>query len=76
MTASRRQSEARERAQFVLGAISLVIWLVVAFTLSVSWFVDEYTAPPILMAGGIAFAVAVLPWIAYPWLVRRLRRAD
>jgi hypothetical protein len=58
----------------MLGAISLVIWLVVAFTLSVRWFVDEDTAPPILMAGGIAFAVAALPWLAYKPLVRRFTR--
>ena len=63
--------EARDRAQFILGAVSLIIWLVVAFSLSVAWFVDEYTARPILMAGGVAFAVAALPWVAYPSLVRR-----
>lgn len=65
-------SDARDRAQFILGAISLVIWFAVAFFLGVRWYVDEDTAQPILMAGGIAFAVCVLPWLAYPWLVRRL----
>ena len=65
--------EACERAQMILGAVSLVIWFIVAFTLSVRWFVDEYSAQPILMAGGIAFIVAALPWLAYRWLVRRLR---
>jgi len=70
---ARKESEARDRAQIILGAISLVIWFIVAFTLSVRWFIDEYTAQPILMAGGVAFIVAALPWLAYRWLVRRLR---
>jgi hypothetical protein len=68
------ESEARSRAQFILGAISLVIWFVVAFGLSVPWYVDEDTAQPILMAGGIAFAICAIPWLAYPWLVRRLQQ--
>ena len=67
-------AEARDRAQFILGAISLVIWFAVAFTLGVRWYIDEYTAQPILMAGGIAFMVCAVPWLAYPWLVRRLSR--
>lgn len=66
--------DARDRAQFLLGAISLVIWFVVAFTLGVRWYVDEDTAQPILMAGGIAFAVACIPWLAYPALVRRFTK--
>jgi hypothetical protein len=56
----------------MLGAVSLITWLVVAFALAVRWFIDEYTAQPILMAGGVAFAVAALPWLAYKPLVRRL----
>ena len=60
------------RAQFILGAISLVIWFVVAFTLGVWWYVDEDTAQPILMAGGIALAVAAVPWLWYRPLVKRL----
>jgi hypothetical protein len=62
----------------ILGAVSLVIWFIVAFTLGVKWFIDEDTPQPILMAGGIALAIAALPWFAYPWLVRRLttRRRD
>jgi hypothetical protein len=62
----------------ILGAVSLVIWFIVAFTLGVKWFIDEDTPQPILMAGGIALAIAALPWLAYPWLVRRLttRRRD
>ena len=58
----------------ILGAVSLVVWFIVAFTLGVRWFIDEDTAQPILMAGGIALAVAALPWLAYPWLARRLTR--
>ena len=66
-------SAARDRAQMILGAVSLVIWFAVAFTLGVRWYVDESTAPPILMAGGIALIVAALPWLGYRPLVRRLR---
>jgi hypothetical protein len=70
--AARIESEARERAQTVLGAVSLVIWFAVAFTLGVRWYVDQYTAPPILLAGAIALIVAALPWLAYRPLVSRL----
>ena len=70
----RTTAEARDRAQFILGAISLVIWFAVAFTLGAKWYIDEDTAQPILLAGGIAFMVCALPWLAYPWLVRRLSR--
>ena len=65
-------AEARDKAQFVLGAISLIVWFIVAFALAVRWFVDEYTPQPIFMAGGVAFLVAALPWVAYRPLVRRL----
>jgi hypothetical protein len=66
--------DARDRAQFILGAVSLVIWFIVAFTLGVKWYVDEDTAQPILMAGGIAFMIAAIPWLAYPAMVRRFSR--
>ena len=33
----RTRQEARDRAQFILGAISLVVWFVVAFALGVTW---------------------------------------
>ncbi len=65
-------AEARDRAQFILGAVSLIIWFVVAFALGVRWFIDESTAQPILVAGGIALMVAAIPWLAYRPLVRRL----
>jgi uncharacterized membrane protein len=71
---ARLEDEARLRAQFILGGVSLVIWLLVAFSLSVAWFVDEYTARPIFVAGVVAFVVAALPWVAYRALTRRLRR--
>lgn len=71
---ARKAQEARDRAQMILGAISLVIWLLVAFALSVSWFIDEDTPRPVLMAGGIALLVAAVPWLAYRVLVRRLER--
>ena len=77
MNHARIESDARDRAQFILGAISLMMWFVVAFALGVKWFIDEDTPQPILMAGGIALAVAAVPWLAYKPLVRRLRkRAD
>jgi membrane protein YdbS with pleckstrin-like domain len=66
--------EARDRAQMILGAISLVIWLIVAFALGVVWYIDEDTPLPILMAGGIALMIAALPWLAYRPLLRRLLR--
>ncbi len=75
MSSARIESEARDRAQMILGAISLVIWFVVAFALGVRWFIDENTAQPILMAGGIALMVAAIPWLAYRPLVRRLSDA-
>ena len=74
MRAERIEAEARDKAQFILGGVSLVVWFVLAFALAIIWFVDEYTAPPIFMAGGVAFLIAALPWIGYPWLARRLTR--
>ena len=74
MKTTANAEDARDQAQFILGAISLIIWFVVAFSLGVRWYIDEYTAQPILMAGGIAFMVAALPWLAYKPLVRRLTR--
>jgi membrane protein YdbS with pleckstrin-like domain len=66
--------QARDRAQMILGAISLVIWLIVAFALGVVWYIDEDTPQPILLAGGIALMIAALPWLAYRPLLRRLLR--
>lgn len=71
----RTESEVRDRAQMILGAVSLVIWLIVAFALGVVWYIDEDTPQPILMAGGIALMVAAIPWLAYGPLVRRLRKS-
>jgi hypothetical protein len=64
--------QARDRAQIILGAISLVIWFAVAFFLAVSWYVDEDHEAPILAAGFIGLAVAALPWLAYRQFVKRL----
>jgi hypothetical protein len=58
----------------ILGAVSLVIWFIVAFVLGVRWYVNEDTAPPILLAGCIALAVAAVPWLAYRPLVSRIRK--
>jgi hypothetical protein len=71
---ARIESEARDRAQIVLGLVSLVIWFIVAFTLGVLWFVDQYTARPILAAGGIALGVAAVPWLAYRPLTNHFAR--
>lgn len=70
----RTDSEARDRAQMILGAVSLVLWFVVAFGLAISWYIDDNTPQPIFMAGGIALIVAAVPWLAYNALVRRLRK--
>jgi protein-S-isoprenylcysteine O-methyltransferase Ste14 len=70
----RTESEARDRAQFILGAVSLVLWFAVAFGLAIAWFVDDNTPQPIFMAGGIALIVAAIPWLLYRPLVRHLRR--
>lgn len=70
----RGPAEARERAQLILGAVSLLVWFVVAFGLSIAWYVDEDTARPILTAGGIGLLVAAVPWLAYGWLAEALQR--
>ncbi|MDQ3811151.1 MAG: hypothetical protein M3336_12760 [Chloroflexota bacterium] len=65
-------AEARDRAQLILGAISLLVWFVVAFTLSVSWLLAGAPQSRVMLAGGIGLAVAALPWLAYRRLVCRL----
>lgn len=74
MTTIDNKDEPTIRAQFILGAVSLVIWFVVAFALGVTWYIDEDTAQPILMAGGIALMIAAVPWLWYRPLVKRLSR--
>jgi membrane protein YdbS with pleckstrin-like domain len=69
----RTDGEARDRAQMILGAVSLIVWFVVAFGLAIAWYVDDNTPQPIFMAGGIALMIAAVPWLAYRPLVRRLR---
>lgn len=71
MSPERAAAEGRDRAQMILGAISLAIWFVAAFALAIVWWQDEYTARPIFMAGGVAFLLAALPWLAYRPLSRR-----
>jgi hypothetical protein len=72
---TRTDQEAREFAQMLLGAVSLVIWFGVAFGLAIAWQVNDDTpAPRILTAGGLGLAAAALPWLAYRPLVSRLRR--
>jgi hypothetical protein len=58
----------------ILGAVSLVIWFVVAFTLAVYWLLAGAPDTRIILAGVIALAVAAVPWLAYRRLVRHLAR--
>jgi hypothetical protein len=72
---TRTDLEAREFAQLVLGAASLVIWFAVSFGLAIVWQVNDDTpARLVLTAGGIGLAAAALPWLGYRRLVSRLRR--
>ena len=72
---TRTDLEAREFAQMLLGAVSLIIWFAVAFGLAIAWQVNDDTpARQILTAGGIGLVAAALPWLAYRPLVSRLRR--
>ena len=66
------RQEASERAQLLIGAISLVIWFAVAYALAVMWLLQGAQQSRIVLAGGIALAVAALPWLAYKPLVRLL----
>jgi hypothetical protein len=56
----------------ILGAVSLVIWFGVAFTLAVSWLLAGAPESRIILAGFIALAVAAIPWLGYWRLVRWL----
>jgi hypothetical protein len=66
--------QASERAQLILGAISLVVWFGVAFGLAVPWMLQGAPESRIILAGTIALGVAALPWLAYRPLVHRLTR--
>jgi hypothetical protein len=66
--------EARDRAQMILGAVSLVIWFIVAFGLALAFGVDENRPQTTMAAGGIALAVAAIPWLGYRRLAERLTR--
>ena len=74
MSAEEAERRARERTEAILGLISLVIWLALAFSLAVHFGVDEDHPQPTLMAGGLALVVAALPWVSYRWLLGRARR--
>jgi hypothetical protein len=67
-------SDARDRAQMILGAISLIIWFAVAFGLAVPWVMAGAPESRIILAGTIGLAAAALPWLAYKPLVKRLAR--
>jgi hypothetical protein len=70
----RTTAEARDRAQLILGAISLVIWFAVAFGLAIPWVLAGEPDSRIILAGTIALGVAAVPWLAYKPLVHRLAR--
>ena len=70
----RTPQEAAERAQMILGAVSLVIWFAVAFGLAVPWLLQGAPESRIILAGFIALGVAAVPWLAYRPLVKRLTR--
>ena len=67
-------AEARERAQLVLGAVSLVIWFAVAYTLAVAWYLQTNTQRTIILAGFVALVIAAVPWLGYRRLVQRLTK--
>lgn len=74
LSRQRSDLEAREFAQMVLGALSLVLWFAVSFGLAIAWQVNDDTpAPRIMLAGGIGFIVAALPWLGYRRLVEAAR---
>ncbi len=70
----RTHQDAAERAQLLLGAVSLVLWFAVAFGLAVTWVLQGASDSRIILAGMIALAVAAVPWLAYRRLVERLAR--
>jgi hypothetical protein len=67
-------AEARERAQLILGAVSLVVWFAVSFSLAVTWLLQGAPDSRIILAGMIALAVAAVPWLGYRRLVERLAK--
>ena len=71
---TRTDLEAREFAQAVLGAVSLVVWFAVAFGLAIAWQVTEDQPKQIMLAGGIGLVAAALPWLGYQRLVTHLTR--
>lgn len=76
------EQEAREAMQLRLSAISLVLWLIVAFGLVVLLTTPHESRPSqYLQIGGVALALAGLPWLGYRrWVLadanRRRARAD
>jgi hypothetical protein len=70
----RTRQEAIDRAQLILGAVSLVVWFIVAFALGVTWTLQGAPEARVIVAGFIALGVAALPWLGYRPLVNRLQR--
>jgi hypothetical protein len=66
------QQEATERAQLLLGAVSLLLWFAVAYALAVNWLLAGASDSRVILAGTIALVVAALPWLGYRSLVRKL----
>jgi uncharacterized membrane protein len=69
------RAEAREYVVQRLALVSAVIWALVV--MGFMWFVfpTRPFRPTVgMMLGSFALALAVVPWIAYPFLVERVAR--
>lgn len=77
VNAADRAAKAREKAQAMLMAASVIIWAAVTFGLAVPIYLATGFRPVTLIVGFAALGVAALPWLAYRRLVEAaLRRAD
>jgi hypothetical protein len=65
-------AEARERAQLILGFVSLLIWFAVAYGLAVTLYLQTHTQRAILLSGVVALGFAAIPWLGYRRLAERL----
>ena len=68
--------EAIEHVQARLAGVSFVIWMIVSFGIVIVFdLAHPQTQSLIIRAGGIALAVAAIPWVAYrPWIRREIER--
>jgi hypothetical protein len=66
------REEARDRVVQRLGLVSMVIWVVVVIGLMWFLFPTRSFKPTVgVTFGALAFALAIIPWIAYPFLLER-----